>query len=759
MFQTFENDRQYLEEKYHKLDGEFEEKYLKRAHLETSYGRMAFHGYEYDETTGMSDDEIIAGLQNAEPELERLPHAIAKARAIEYVLEHTKIDVNPHDYFIGIYSWNRLCSGITVRKWEKEIFTKELPEIDSEMKELNESGAVLIWPDYDHVIPDWDSILKLGFDGLRKRSREYRKRLEEKNGQGLSKEQKEFFDGIEIEYTAILHLIDRLYRYAEKQTHSKANRIAECLKHIRDGAPQNFYEALQVIYIYFMISESIDCYQVRSLGNGLDTTLYSFYQNDLKQGTFSRDEIREFLAYFLIQWSAIGNYWGQPFYLGGTDLDGKCKINDLSWDIIEVYEELEIYNPKIQIKVNENTPSDFLNKIYEMIRKGRNSFVFCCEPGIMKAVMGYGATYEEALQADLRGCYETGIKGNEVSTATGYVNALKAVLYALYNGYDKTVDKVIGIETGEIEQLKTFELFYKAVLKQWENLIDRSIVIANSYEKYLGYINPSSMYSATIENSLRQGVDAYQGGVKYNNSALMNCGFASMVDAVMAVKKLVYETGQTTLEELKAALDHNWNGYETLRAKVQNCRHKYGNGDKETDQYAEAMSRWFCMKVNNRPNARGGIYKAWMHAARYVWQGQKTQASPDGRKDGEEISKNASPSVGMDRNGVTALIQSITKLTPYLYPEAFTLDVMLHVSAVSGKNGTDIMDALLKTYMKQNGMCMQFNVVNLDILKEAQIRPEKFKNLQVRVCGWNVLWNNLSKEEQDAYICRAEYIQ
>lgn len=750
MFKNFDRDREYLENKYHKTDGEFEEKYLRNAHLNTAYGRMAFHGYEYDEATGMSDEEIEKGLVQLSAETEGLSHPAAKARAIEYVLKNTRIDVNEHDYFIGIYSWNRLCAKTTVQKWDREIFTEKIPDIDAEMKDLNDSGAVLIWPDYDHVIPDWDSVLTLGFAGLRERAREYGRKIQSAA---------EFFEGIEIEYTAILDFVDRLYQYAKKQTHGKAPVVSECLKHLRDGAPQNFYEALQMIYIYFMISESVDCYQVRSLGNGLDATLYSFYETDLKNGTFTREEMREFLAYFLMQWSAIGNYWGQPFYLGGTDINGNTKVNDLTWDIIEVYEKLEIYNPKIQIKVNENTPRDFLEKIYQMIRKGRSSFVFCCEPGMIKAVMGYGATYEEALSLDLRGCYETGIKGNEVSTATGYVNAPKAVLYALYNGYDKTIHKMMGLETGGTDQLTCFGAFYEAVLRQWENLIERTIVIADSYERYLGEINPSSMYSATIVHSLKRGIDAYQGGVKYNNSALMNCGFASMVDGLMEVKELVYDTKQVTLEELKKALDANWQGYEILRAKVQNSRYKYGNGHPETDRYAEALSRWFCMKVNNRPNARGGVYKAWMHAARYVWQGQKTQATPDGRLDGEEISKNASPSVGMDRNGVTALMKSVTRLGPHLYPEAFTLDVMLHESAVSGKNGTDIMDALLRTYMKQDGMSMQFNIFQKDMLLDAQEHPEKYKNLQVRVCGWNVLWNNLSRQEQDAYICRAEHIQ
>ena len=148
---------------------------------------------------------------------------------------------------------------------------------------------------------------------------------------------------------------------ALKQSFEKAPQIAKCLKTLRDGKPNSFYEALQLIYIFFIISESIDSYQVRSLGNGLDQSLYAFYKNDLDSGICTEEDIRNYLSYFLMQWSAIGNYWGQPFYMGGTNLDGSTRYNELSELILETYDELEIYNPKIQLKINENTPDKILN--------------------------------------------------------------------------------------------------------------------------------------------------------------------------------------------------------------------------------------------------------------------------------------------------------------------------------------------------------------------------------------------------------------
>ena len=744
MFQHFYNDKEFIESKYHKTSEPFD-----------SFRRMAYHGWECDHSTGLTDKELLTGLDDLASETAGLPHPVAKAKAIEYLLRNMRIDVNEHDWFPAFYSLNRLINKTTQNKWYNEIFTDTIPETKKNMDELNASGALSIWPDFDHVVPDWRSIMSLGFPGLRARAAKYKK-IHEENGT-LTEEMAAHFDGIEITYKAVIDIIDRLYRLALTKKHDKAGKMAECFESIRDGAPKNIYEAMQVIYIYFIISECVDSYQVRSLGNGLDHTLYEFYKNDIENKTFTKDEIKELLAYFMFQWQSIGNYWGQPFYMGGTNVDGSTKYNDLSKDILDVYDELGIYNPKIQIKLNDNTPDIILNKVLDMIRRGNSSFVFCCEPGMTKAVMGYGATYEEALGMDIRGCNETGVRANEVSTGTGYINASKAVEFVFSDGYDRLSKKQIGLKTGEVESLKKFDDFYFATLKQWEHIIESSLKMSDEYEKFMSYINPSLMYSATIEDSLKKGTDAYQNGVKFNNSAILNCAFASLVDSVMAVKYLVYDTEFVTISELKRAIDNNWEAFADLRAKALGCPKKYGNGEPETDMYAERMAQFFATKVTNRPNARGGVYKAILHSARqYVWQGEKTFALPDGRKAGEELSKNASPVAGMDKEGVTALIHSVVKLKPYTYPESFCLDVVLHPTAVAGDDGLNVMKSLLKYYMKNDGMSIQFNIFHIDTLLDAQKHPEKYKNLQVRVCGWNVLWNNLSKSEQDAFIKRAE---
>ena len=356
MFKTFNKDRYYIERKYHIPEKPF-----------NSYARWNYHGYPYDESTGLSDEEMQDGLKALREKIKEEPHPVQKAKYFAYVLDNTRIDVNEHDYFIGIWTWNRPISPHSVYLWNEEnkkLYPNELQTISN----FDSSGAVFGFLDFDHTVPDWDSLLSLGFVGVLQRLRDGYQQLAQKGE--LTQKNAEFYEGCIIEYEAILRFIDRLYQYSLTKTHEKAKAYSNCLRALRDGAPTDIYEAMQLIYIYFMISESVEHYQVRSLGFGLDASLYPFYKNDIESGRYTKEEIGEFLAYFLMQWSAIGNYWGQPLYLGGRDREGNCKVNQLSHLILEIYDILGIYNPKIQIKVSKNTPKAFVYRALKMVQGG-----------------------------------------------------------------------------------------------------------------------------------------------------------------------------------------------------------------------------------------------------------------------------------------------------------------------------------------------------------------------------------------------------
>lgn len=722
-FKTLYDDMEYLKNKYHRTDQPFD-----------PFRRMEYHGYEYDVNTGMSDEEIGKALKEIYENTKQLPHPISKAQAFKYILDNARIDINEHDYFVGFYNWGRLLNKDFINNHYAEVMNSKLSSETREfMTEAKNKGIMDIWMDYDHSVPDWNALYTLGFTGIRSRARAYRSRIE-----NITEEQEAFFEAIETEYTAIIDLIDRMYRHALKMTHEKAGIIAQSLKTLRDGAPQTTYDVLQMIYLYFILSECVDSYQVRSLGSGLDVNLYEYYKKDIEEKRFTKEEISEFIAYFLMQFSAIGNYWGHPFYMGGKDLKGNTLINDVSYIILDIYKELKIYNPKIQIKYSDALPKKFVFSVLDLIRSGVSSFVFVCEDCVTKALMKAGETYVDAATADIRGCYEYGARGKEGTTGPIYINMLAGVNEALKEGKADTY-----------EEFKSS--YYKIMTKYFKGAV-RAV---NELEKYMAYVNPSSMFSATVENSVKNGKDAFYNGAVYNNTSMIISGTASAVDALLAVKYLMYDNRFTCRDELLKALIDNWEGYSDLLAKAKACPHKYGNSDMEADKCTEEIAD-FISSFQGIPNSRNGIYKMAIHSARhFIVFGERSGATPDGRMAGDEISKNASPSVGGDKNGVTALIMSVLKMKPYRFTEGCTVDIMLHPTAVSGEEGLVAMKGLLDVYNKNGGASMQFNILDANMLRDAQQNPERYDNLQVRVCGWNVLFNNMCKKEQDAYIERA----
>ena len=744
MFKTLNADRATIERKYHHPDKPYD-----------GFRRMAYHGYDYDAATGLTDEQIQEGLAELAVRLEGQPHPVVKAEMFAYILDNTRIDVNASDYFVGIYSWNRLLSPFTVDKWEREV-NATFPEESMLIGKLEDSGAGLGWLDYDHTIPDWDSLMELGFPGILKRAEAAFAKLEASGT--VTQKQRDFFRGVQTEYRAVIRLLDRWYHYALTKDFEKAPAIADCLKQLRDGAPRNTYEAMQLIYIYFMLSESVDHYQVRSLGYGLDGTLYPFWCRDLKNG-WTKEELGERIGYFLMQWAAIDNYWGQPFYLAGTNMDGTTKVNELSYWILDVYDKLGIYCPKIQIKVSKSTPREFLLKALEMIRHGISSIVFCNEDIITQCLMSRGCTYEEAVDSAISGCYEYKAKGKDIGISLQYFNVLKPISWVMDNGFDFVNGEQMGLQTGEAESFTTFDQFYRAYLAQLEHLLSGYMWIFDSLETRVNEINPSLLFSATVPACMDTMTDALDRGIENTTDSLI-CGLGSAVDALMAVRELVFEDKIVTLAELKKALDADWVGYETLQAQARNGRHRYGNGDDMADSYAAAIVRFIHDRLTGRINSHGGRTNLELHSARtFISHGRRTKATPDGRKAGDENSKNASPSPGADRNGITALIRSATRIDTVLCNSGFCLDAMLHPSAVQGEDGLTALYGVLMTYMNKGGASIHFNIFSAETLLDAQKNPEKYRNLQVRVCGWNVLWNQLDKKEQDAYILRAGNIQ
>lgn len=329
----------------------------------------------------------------------------------------------------------------------------------------------------------------------------------------------------------------------------------------------------------------------------------------------------------------------------------------------------------------------------------------------------------------------------------------------MHNGIDPRTGYVMGFDVGNCEDYDTFEDFYNAYKKEIRLLIEDMIDVSREFEPYLSFINPTLLYSSTRPESVDLGRDAYQDGSKYNNTVINPQGLATVIDSLAAIKKYVYDQKRLTLSHFRDILDCNWIDNEDLQQDILQDEDKYGNESDLADELAVDFTRFLGSCINNVPNARGGVYKTGLISIDFhVRHGKFVGATPDGRNAWSAISKNVGPTIGMDRHGLTACINSITKIDFSDFSHAAMMDFILHPSTVSGADGLNAMLGIVRTFMKKGGHSLQFNVFDPQTLIEAQKHPEQYQTLQVRVCGWNVYFVNLSRWEQDLFIAQAKHV-
>lgn len=726
----------YITNKYHDTAKPFD-----------SFKRFIRRDELFESDSGLCPEEIYTGIEAQDEMLAALPHPIRKAMAFEYVLRHTRISCDSRDIFPAINMIDRPLNATVIKKWKTEIFEERIPNVWKKRDQLNALGVADLIPDYDHSVPMWDRLFARGFRGILEESEAARW------GKALTAEQDAFYEGIRITYSAIIDFIGRLEAQASKTKGSE--RMAAALRRIQNAPPVTFYEALLFDYVYFMLSEHIEGLQVRSLSH-FDRLFYPYFKRDLENG-IPEESLRRDLAYFFLQFASIGNYWNQPVYLGGCRADESTEINALSYLFLDVYDKMKLYNPKIQIKVAESTPKEFLLKALDMIRRGHNSIVLVNDAMVRASLMRNGATADQARRADIRGCYEHSVPGG-MSCAMNYLNLMKPLEYALHEGRDGVCSETFGLPAPSVDKYESFDAFYGEYKRQLCHLIDEVVETVNAYEDHLAEINPQSMLSATYPSCLESGKDALCGGAVMNNT-VMNVGFlASAADSLTMLRKYVFDRHELTLSKFRNILDRNFEGHERFRARLLADRDKYGNNKDLPDSIAKDLVDFLVGYITPKCNAkrRAGKWIIEFHAARHSYkQGKKTAASPDGRGFGEELSKNCSASMGQNREGATAAILSVTKLDATSCGE-MPLDLGLLPSAVTGEEGLVAMYGLVKTFMRRGGHAIHINVFDGGTLRDAQKNPDKYRDLQIRVCGWNVLWNNICKTEQDAFIRQAE---
>ena len=661
---------------------------------------------------------------------------VGRGKAERCFLSGVKLFINPHDIFADMME-----NAITPVAIRNEEHIKSRTQ-SYEIRLLDARGALLAGWDPGHTMPDWERIMNKGIVGILNEAEEY---LSKDN---LKDDEKNFYLSVKYAYEGILIYIKRLYELAVNTKGENAAFSAENLKALTERAPGTLAEAMQLYFIYYMVQHFVEGANLRSLG-ALDKILYPFYENDLKNKRITKDEARELIRYFLYKWTTQKVLANIPFNL--------CtEVNEMTYLILEEYVDLDVTDPKIHIKWDEELPQDVTDFVMDAIRKGKSSFVFANNAVVKEALMGIGEEEEDAEDYTLVGCYEPASAGREFpSTLNGRINLPMATEVILGGGRNFLTEDLLGWENKlDYADFDSFYADVKKLLEKWAEISVKEISeIEREYPLYLH----TPVISATFNSCMKKGMDAYKGGAKYNNSSICIFGTATFVDSLVAIKKLVFEEKRLTLSDFAKILKNNWEGNEDLRQYVKKAYPKYGNGNSDADFFAKDIVSFMAERINGKENGRGGVFRMGLFSIDWILHyGRLLGASADGRKKGEAISKNLSPSVGMDKSGITAIINSATSFDHSLSPNGLVLDLTVHPTAASGDEGLAVMSGLLKTYFKKGGFAVHFNVLSADILKEAKKNPEKYKNLQVRLCGWNVYFADLDGEMQDNLIASME---
>ena len=671
-----------------------------------------------------------------------------KSEAIKMILERAEIEVNPDEFFQDKINYGPHYSSIMrsfVREGRRNAYKNF--EKDFTINNSTDFGVFEAAMDFSHIAPDWEFLIKNGLVGVIDRLKEYRDKC-------FDEEKLEFYDNSIRVYEAMITALLRMASLAESYKSEKSKFIAENLRNVAKRAPKTLAEAMQLSLFFYRTETNLDTTVVRTLGN-IDRLYYPLYRSDIESGRFTESELRELTADFLWKISAMKTPANLPLALAGKLPDGSDASNEYTRVFLEEYGKLDIFDPKIHILYHENIPRDIVDTVLHMIREGKNSFVFINQDVSVRALEKIGIAPEDAKRLTIIGCYEPMADGTEVPcTSAGYINLAKALEFALYNGVDPIKNLDFGLKTGE--DFASFGEFFDAVKKQIKFISESCADAISRFEPHFMNVCPSPILSATFESSVMRGVDLYAGGAKYNNSSVFAAGIATVADSLMAIKKIVFEERRVSIKELRKILKNNWEGAEDLRLYCLNKIEKYGNNKTEVDEIALEVSQVFENTINNRKNGRGGVFRgAIFSVGARVEFGKKTGATPDGRAAFEMLSKNAVSSTGQDKAGVTSLISSILKFDATSHPDGFIADIVLHESSVKGEGGFMAFRGLLIAYMRAGGASIHFNILSPELLKKAQREPELYKNIQIRLCGWNVYFVNLRKEDQDDFIRRS----
>jgi len=548
-------------------------------------------------------------------------------------------------------------------------------------------------------------------------------------------------------------------------------KMAAICDRVPAQAPQTFHEALQYYwFVHVGVISELNPWDAFSPGR-LDQHLYPFYRRETDQGTLATEQARELLEAL---WIKFNNHPAPPktgvtakesntytdfalINLGGLKPDGADGVNDLTYLILDVIEEMRLLQPSSMIQVSKKSPDQLLKRALAIIKTGYGQPSVFNADAIIQELTNQGKTLADARRGGASGCVETGAFGTECYILTGYFNLAKVLEITLHNGLDPRTGQKIGIDTGELAGFRTFDDLMAAFEKQLRHFIDIKIagnnIIARLYAQYL----PVPFLSLLIDDCISKGKDYNAGGARYNTRYLQGVGLGSLTDSLAAIRFHLFDHRTLTAGEMLDMLRADFSGYESYREKFVHHTPKYGNDDDYADDIARQVFDIFFRAVDGRPTSTGGTHHInLLPTTCHVYFGSVIGALPDGRRAYLPLSEGISPVQGSDRQGPTAVLKSAGKID-HLRTGGTLLNQKFTPQILQDETGIQQVLHLIRAYFKLDGHHIQFNVIDAATLREARKNPEQYRDLIVRVAGYSDYFVQLSDELQEEIISRTEH--
>jgi len=673
-----------------------------------------------------------------------------------------------------------------------------------------------------HVTVKYEEVLAIGYKGIIDKAQAELDRCQVGDGNYVKKSH--FLKAVILSCQAVIE-------YAERYAELASQMAAECTDPVRkqellqisqncSRVPANgatsFYEACQS---FWFVQQLL---QVESSGHSIspgrfDQYMYPYYKADLDKGIITRESAQELLDCIWVKLNDLnkvrdaasaegfaGYSLFQNLIVGGQDKDGNDVTNDLSVMCILASMHVHLPMPSLSIRVWNGSPHELLIKAAELTRTGIGLPAYYNDEVIIPALLNRGLTLADAREYNIIGCVEPQKAGKTDGWHdAAFFNMCRPLELVFSNGMDK--GELVGIQTGDVTKMTTFEEFYDAYKKQMEYCISLLVNADNAIDVAHAERVPLPFESCMVDDCISRGISVQEGGAIYNFTGPQGFGIANMADSLYAIRKLVYEDKKVSMEEYKEALAWNYDKgldeqsvkdisemilkgmqdggmnvtEDTAKAvfttvmrlkpteeqlrRFTEIHHmidevpKYGNAIDDVDYFARDVAYTYTRPMQKYHNPRGGQYQAGLYpVSANVPLGGQTGATPDGRYAHTPVADGVSPSAGKDVKGPTAAATSVSRLDHFIVSNGTLFNQKFHPSALAGREGLEKFVSLIQTFFDQKGMHMQFNVVDRETLLDAQKHPEKYSHLVVRVAGYSALFTTLSRSLQDDIIRRTE---